>query len=607
METAGEVSEFLHDPLSDPRACIRLLRVLSIDLARDVPVHCELSTWPSIDRAPKYSAVSYPWGKTTPVLNILLNGRRMEVRSNCEYVLSHIGPHVKNSHIWIDAVCINQIDNDEKSEQVAKMSEIFKRAIQVLACVGEHKDDSELLYNIIQRDALYFRSWRTSFLEEEDIYFHSINYYSQLLFWKLKLKLRNAKLPRLRKALEAFLGRPYFHRVWIYQELFLGQTVSVICGHESIPISWIWTTCLILHAKLSWVRGRPRLYASTDYCIRPQMDLLQAGSTNQKSMPLEFALAKVKFLHCQDPRDRFYGILSMIDWDGREPIQPEYNKDRLDLAVEVLKHLDLKSSLGVLLQYASNIGKMLELNSEPPQRLTDSIRNRKLESLEKRDIEPHFSINNWVDTIGMMPCRITGLRLSCQNGRWWFQQNSEANVVIRIDKWKNESTTRTHQLTSDILLAPEARDGDWLLLYECYQRYAPYCFLARDNNDDSGRWELVGKGLVSEFKESSWEQTRLVSKLDPVFTIYLDAEDVLCLLFSFQWKLWSLLNRFLDEGIITEYFESRLCRKRYSSFAVRENINSSGTEPTDGDWFDFRILIWVHSLQDLADSHSSSE
>ena len=45
--------------------------------------------------------------------------------------------------LWVDAVCINQQDDMEKSEQVKMMRDIFSSAQKVLAWSGEASYDSD--------------------------------------------------------------------------------------------------------------------------------------------------------------------------------------------------------------------------------------------------------------------------------------------------------------------------------------------------------------------------------------------------------------------------------------------------------------------------------
>lgn len=249
MTSRNDIPVFAHEPLPDPKTCIRLLKILSIVETRQISTHCELTAWPFSD-APKYKAISYTWGAVTPIFPILLNGRRMDVRSNCVHTLQQASQHDDGGYIWVDAICINQSDNDEKSAQVAKMGEIYETAVQVLACVGPHGQDSEFLWEVMHRDHRYLQWLVSAFLAKTarvlDVRI-SVRQQVRLVAWR---KQSESTSTRKYTALDCFLRRPYFGRVWIYQELFLGQDVHVLCSGDSMPISWIWAMCHRTHSSL---------------------------------------------------------------------------------------------------------------------------------------------------------------------------------------------------------------------------------------------------------------------------------------------------------------------------------------------------------------------
>lgn len=56
-------------------------------------------------------------------------------------------------------------------------------------------------------------------------------------------------------------------------------------------------------------------------------------------MGLDDAIGLVRNMLCQDPRDRVYGILSMVEWANKVPIQPDYSKNRTDVGRQVLEAL----------------------------------------------------------------------------------------------------------------------------------------------------------------------------------------------------------------------------------------------------------------------------
>lgn len=60
----------------------------------------------------------------------------MEVGVNLHLALHQLRNETSSRVIWADAVCINQSDVEERSEQVALMGEIFRRAYQVVVWLG---------------------------------------------------------------------------------------------------------------------------------------------------------------------------------------------------------------------------------------------------------------------------------------------------------------------------------------------------------------------------------------------------------------------------------------------------------------------------------------
>lgn len=77
-------SGFNYSDLPDPANPIRLLRGLRAEEGQTV--HCDLSVWPT-ESVPSYNAISYTWGDPASIATIILNGKQIIVRHNCEYVL----------------------------------------------------------------------------------------------------------------------------------------------------------------------------------------------------------------------------------------------------------------------------------------------------------------------------------------------------------------------------------------------------------------------------------------------------------------------------------------------------------------------------------------
>jgi len=97
---------------------------------------------------PRYIALSYVWGQAAERIHpISVNGSRYHITENLFHALEHLR-NVQGSDaeipFWIDALCINQDNDSEKSEQVLCMKDIYSQAYKVLVWLGPPSEKSEL-------------------------------------------------------------------------------------------------------------------------------------------------------------------------------------------------------------------------------------------------------------------------------------------------------------------------------------------------------------------------------------------------------------------------------------------------------------------------------
>ncbi|KAF2869721.1 HET-domain-containing protein, partial [Massariosphaeria phaeospora] len=134
-----------------------------------------------------YSALSYVWGNPNPRKTIYIEDTAVEVTPNLFAALRSLRHTSSKVCLWVDALCINQDDVLEKRSQVKRMTEIYAEAMTVFMWLGEEEGDSDLAMALLHR------------LEKE---------------------LRGNFIRTNEKAtLMTLLGRPYWFRVWIIQEI----------------------------------------------------------------------------------------------------------------------------------------------------------------------------------------------------------------------------------------------------------------------------------------------------------------------------------------------------------------------------------------------------
>ncbi|EMT67441.1 heterokaryon incompatibility protein-domain-containing protein [Fusarium oxysporum II5] len=127
MSVNGKVSAAIYKPLDNTRQEIRLLTLLPSE-DKDVNIRCTLShavlNTPSGN--PAYEALSYVWGEPDFSEPIILNYHTFFITPSLKYILSCLKQRYDQQRVlWVDAICINQSDVEERGHQVALLHEIY--------------------------------------------------------------------------------------------------------------------------------------------------------------------------------------------------------------------------------------------------------------------------------------------------------------------------------------------------------------------------------------------------------------------------------------------------------------------------------------------------
>lgn len=117
---------------------------------------------------------------------------------------------------WIDAICINQEDLNEKALQVSIMSQIYTNASTVIAWLGGE--------DIFSRPALYALVKIANYGQEVTEMANLINPVHTDMT-KFGLTAENPSFP-----IYAFFKRAWFRRAWIVQEAVLAKRLLFSCG-----------------------------------------------------------------------------------------------------------------------------------------------------------------------------------------------------------------------------------------------------------------------------------------------------------------------------------------------------------------------------------------
>lgn len=268
---------------------------------------------------PIYEALSYTWGDLDNVTEILLGQRRFKVTTNLEIALRYLRHEKEARTLWVDAICINQADLEERSQQVLLMREIYSVAATVLAWTGEASDDSDGAMAVVEQISKHFTETSADM---------------PLVGWGPE-ELRQIGLNLTTKnwsVLSKFLQRPYWSRIWVVQEISCGKLFSehvlVGCGSRWVPKCHFDNVCMLL---LLLGRSSYRYICEDGSFQEPiqtimanrkspglQMFLAHLGSDSDddnEAKTLSALLHVTKGFQATDTRDNIYALLGLCKKD----------------------------------------------------------------------------------------------------------------------------------------------------------------------------------------------------------------------------------------------------------------------------------------------------
>ncbi|RFU24589.1 hypothetical protein B7463_g11748, partial [Scytalidium lignicola] len=269
---------------------IRLIRIIEDGPGK--PIRCTINHV-SLGAKPWFVAVSYVWGDPTANLPIYIDGTPVGVTKNLESCMRHIQQLFRNetsvfgglegTEFWIDAVCINQGDNIEKSAQVPRMGAIYSSAKLVLGWLGENppSEDSAIEYAFrtakqICRAIMAGIASQQDFINgsEETPLSHRPHFQTLRESNGIDANLQTMALVHL-------FERQWFSRVWIIQEAVLADDRLVLMAGA------YWVPCNFLEYFLDLWGSSARLTDSSDFYANMKRSSSQLMSVRTQFQELD--------------------------------------------------------------------------------------------------------------------------------------------------------------------------------------------------------------------------------------------------------------------------------------------------------------------------------
>ena len=276
------------------------MRLIELDpgTSRTDLVICKLFAVP-LTQAPTYEALSYTWGNPSDLVQISINSWKVAVTRNLQRALLQLRDAKIPRTLWVDAICIDQKNEDEVSEQVSKMGSIYASAAQVLVWLGTMGDGSHLAFSILN-------------------YLHT-RIQNPPAFREI---IRSPGILYYLEALAKLFNRDYWSRVWVIQEVNFAKKIRVHCGDSEMD----WNDMIAVQDSLlvDFRTLLPEFSTPTNsdldiilkaMAFRGPLSLLIDRRASKSSTSYNLDLFQVLMMHrlkeATDPRDKVYALVGL--------------------------------------------------------------------------------------------------------------------------------------------------------------------------------------------------------------------------------------------------------------------------------------------------------
>ena len=322
-----DLPDYRYEPLSPRTPAIRLLEVLS---SKSDELRCQLKEV-SLAQNPKFTALSYTWGTTEDRIRAICynNGKPtyLYITPNlhsflCQFIVNYPEPCTRPV-LWVDALCINQEDDEERNTQVAMMQDIYQKAERVVVWLGEGTHQSNTGMDFVPQ--LIAAEQRAKTLGGDAV-----------LPSVARHRLRKLGLPAESgdgeedeyTGFASLFKRAWFARVWVIQEVAMAKEVQLTCGLRWVSWDDFVKAFYFMHT-LNMLTPDPASYFQAIVRVLGIIDARKARLLGY-DRDLLGTLLRCRSSLATDPRDKVFGLLGITTDTG-----PNALKCRADYQVNV--------------------------------------------------------------------------------------------------------------------------------------------------------------------------------------------------------------------------------------------------------------------------------
>ncbi|KAF4627528.1 hypothetical protein G7Y89_g10626 [Cudoniella acicularis] len=339
------MTPYIYRPLNSSLRNFRTARLHPAANFSD-PIHCDLIE-AELGYGPKYEALSYVWGDPTQTVDIDVEGSVLKITVNLDLFLRYIREKYTTRTIWADAICIDQGNVEERSEQVQRMKDIYSLCERDLLWLGEADKETKAVIDELER------------MEKLEIQ-RSPQPSSRGGLWKNDKILRSTDVTSsvTSGSVSRLLGsRTIWERGWVMQELACSPTTTMVIGDQKME--WTVLSNILDHSGVPDAYHGPFTHGSYNEYVWDAFEKVQViehqrdivHGVHQMNSTLLDVLSRFRKTYCTDPRDKIYSYLNLATNLREMGIVPDYKRSAKEVYIGVARaQIRLTGNLDVVTQ-----------------------------------------------------------------------------------------------------------------------------------------------------------------------------------------------------------------------------------------------------------------
>lgn len=250
---------------------------------------------------------------------VMVNGKNLGIGDNLWQFLKSLKDEERfDTYFWIDQICIDQSDNEDKSEQVGRMARIYNDAKETIIWLGREDQGQDGVAALIKRMAMATATPKPT----------------------SRVGHANFRDPALARLLE----HSYWTRIWIIQEIMYSRKIYIKCGQQLAT----WQAMTEHLARVCRIGNRGQVYLNGQFndgqISRHVAGLLrnkavwgveEAWKPPHRKVHLWWLLRDFEKCQCSNRRDMIYGLRGLTK--DVEHLEVDYGISLISFCLKVMK------------------------------------------------------------------------------------------------------------------------------------------------------------------------------------------------------------------------------------------------------------------------------